>query len=88
MQAGDDRSTINYNVCLLIDAVNESPYREIWKTGFPLLVAQINRFEHLKLVISVRSGYERMVFSKATLWCLFHNNASFQSSSFPAPILD
>lgn len=57
----------NYNVCLLIDAVNESPYRDIWKIGFPSLIAQINRFEHLKLVISVRSGYERMVFSDAIL---------------------
>lgn len=53
----------NCNVCLMFDAINESPYRDIWKIGLPLLIAQISKFEHLKIVISVRSGYERLVFN-------------------------
>ena len=53
----------NCYACLLIDAINESPYRDIWKTGLPSLIAQINKFEHIKIVISVRSGYERLVFN-------------------------
>ena len=57
----------NYNTCLLIDAINESPYRDIWKIGIPSLIAQINKFEHLKIVISVRSGYERLVFNDAII---------------------
>lgn len=55
----------NCNACLLIDAINESPYRDIWKTGLLSLIAQINNFDHLKIVISVRSGYERLVFNDA-----------------------
>lgn len=57
----------NCSVCLLIDAINESPYRDIWKTGLPQLIAQINKFKHLKIVISVRSGYERLVFNDAII---------------------
>lgn len=53
--------------CLLIDAINESPYRDIWKTGIPSLISQINKFEYIKIVISVRSGYERLVFSDAII---------------------
>ena len=53
--------------CLMIDAINESPYRDIWKIGLPSLIDQIKRFEHLKIVISVRSGYERLVFNDAII---------------------
>lgn len=57
----------NCNCCLLIDGINESPYRDIWKIGVPSLITQINKFEHLKIVISVRSGYERLVFNDAII---------------------
>lgn len=57
----------NCYACLLIDAINESPYRDIWKTNLPSLIAQINKFEHIKIVISVRSGYERLVFNDAII---------------------
>lgn len=57
----------NCNSCLLIDGINESPYRDIWKIGVPSLITQINKFEHLKIVISVRSGYERLVFNDAII---------------------
>ncbi len=57
----------NCYTCLLIDAINESPYRDIWKTGLPSLIAQINKFEHVKIVISVRSGYERLVFNDSII---------------------
>lgn len=55
----------NCNTCLLIDAINESPYRDIWKTSLPSLIAQISKFEHIKVVLSVRSGYEQLVFNDA-----------------------
>lgn len=57
----------NCYTCLLIDAINESPFRDIWKTGLPSLIAQINKFEHVKIVISVRSGYERLVFNDSII---------------------
>lgn len=66
----------NCDACLLIDAINESPYRDIWKTGIPSLIAQINKFEHVKIVISVRSGYERLVFNDAIISEIETNNIS------------
>lgn len=54
----------NCNTYILIDAINETAYREIWKIGLPLLISQIREFEHIKLVVSTRSGYERMVFNE------------------------
>lgn len=54
-------------VCLLIDAVNESPYRDIWKPGLQTLTRQISKFDHIKVVISVRTGYERLVFNDAIM---------------------
>lgn len=51
-------------VCLFVDAINESPYRSIWKIGFPMLIEKISKYSHLKMVVSVRSGYERLVFNE------------------------
>lgn len=31
----------NCNTYILIDAINETAYREIWKIGLPLLISQI-----------------------------------------------
>lgn len=47
---------------LLIDAVNESAYRNIWKVGLPQLILDIEQFEHVRLAISLRDGYETQVF--------------------------
>lgn len=66
----------NCYACLLIDAINESPYRDIWKAGIPSLIAKINKFEHLKIVVSVRSGYERSVFNDAIIKGLETNKIS------------
>lgn len=55
----------NCNTYILIDAINETAYREIWKIGLPLLISQIYEFKRIKLVVSTRSGYERMVFNEA-----------------------
>lgn len=64
----------NCYVCLLIDAINESPYRDIWKTGIASLITQTNKFEHIKIVISVRSGYERLVFNDGIIKEIETNN--------------
>lgn len=50
------------NAYLLIDAVNESAYRDIWKTGLPQLILDIEQFEHVRLAISLRDGYQTQVF--------------------------
>lgn len=73
----------NCNTYILIDAINETPYREIWKTGLPLLISQIREFEHIKLVVSVRSGYERLVFNETVNEGIETNNiASIVHSGF------
>ena len=51
--------------CIFIDAINESAYKNIWKTGLFPLISQIKKYPHIKLAISVRTGYERLVLSDA-----------------------
>ena len=63
-----------------IDAINESTYKNVWKTGFHALLAKLSHFSHIKFVVSVRTGYEKLVFDEATrdaisggsLACLVH----------------
>lgn len=54
-------------VCILIDAINESPYKTIWQAGLDTIFVQIQKFEHIKIAVSVRTGYETLVFSENIL---------------------
>ena len=47
---------------IFIDALNESVYRNIWHTGLPTILQQLSHFPHIKLALSVRNGYEKLVF--------------------------
>lgn len=47
---------------IFIDAINESTYKAIWRTGLTGLVAELKKYPHIKLALSVRSGYEKLVF--------------------------
>lgn len=49
--------------CIFIDAVNESVDKNIWKSELPKLFSLLKKYPHVKLAISVRSGYEKLVFS-------------------------
>lgn len=60
--AGVENNT--YSV-IFFDAINESVYKDIWKIGLVSLIANIKKYPHIKLAISVRSGYERLVFNDA-----------------------
>jgi len=53
----------NRCVVIYIDAINESATRNIWKTGLIQLISKINDYNHIRLAVSVRSGYEKDVFS-------------------------
>lgn len=57
----------NCCVCIFIDAINESTYKNVWKNGLPLLLNMIRKYPHIRLAISVRSGYEKIVFNEAIL---------------------
>lgn len=46
---------------IFIDAINESTYKNIWKPGLPALITKMKNFPHTKLVVSIRTGYEKAV---------------------------
>lgn len=77
---------------LFVDAINESTYKKVWKTGVQSLLAKLSQYPHIKLVISVRTGYEKLVFDDATvesisagtLACLVHTG--FREESIEATL--
>ena len=48
---------------IFIDALNESAYKNIWYYGLPTILHQLSHFPHIKLALSVRDGYESLVFN-------------------------
>lgn len=50
---------------VFIDAINESTYKNIWKPGLPLLIAKLKSYPHIKMAVSIRTGYEKMVLNDA-----------------------
>ena len=53
------------DVPIFIDAINESTNREIWKSGLNSLINKVQKYSFIKLVVSVRTGYESFVFDEA-----------------------
>lgn len=49
---------------IFIDAINESPYRDIWKNGLSWLYGLVQQTKYVRLAVSVRSGYEPFVFDE------------------------
>lgn len=54
-------------VVIFIDAINESANKELWKTGLVSILFKINKLNHVRLAVSVRNGYENLVFNEAIL---------------------
>jgi len=52
---------------IFIDAINESRDREIWKNGINRLIDIISQFKKIKLVISLRSGFENLTLTENVL---------------------
>ncbi|MGW0564663.1 hypothetical protein ACWDZ4_29670 [Streptomyces sp. NPDC003016] len=48
-------------VLLVIDALNESRPRTVWRDELDTLITKINRFEHLRVVLTFRSHYRAQV---------------------------
>ncbi|MEV5731130.1 hypothetical protein AB0N50_35945 [Streptomyces pharetrae] len=48
-------------VLLVVDALNESRPRTIWRDELDTLITKINRFEHLRVVFTLRSHYRAQV---------------------------
>lgn len=51
----------NEKVYIFIDAINESNNKDIWKIGLSMLFREIEKLSFVKIVISLRSGYEDYV---------------------------
>lgn len=49
---------------VIIDGLNEGDGNEYWKRQLPVLVNQINRYNNIKLIVSIRSGSEDYILNK------------------------
>ena len=52
---------------ILIDAVNESNNRDIWRYGINSLISVINKYPRIRLVISLRTGFEKLTLSEKVI---------------------
>lgn len=57
----------NKDVYIFIDAINETPNKNIWKNGLTRIMSEIDKRKHIKLLLSVRTGYEQIVFEEKIL---------------------
>lgn len=66
----------NRFIYIFIDALNESTNKNIWRTNLNSLINALDKFPHIKLVLSVRSGFEPFVFDDAV-------NSKINNKSIP-----
>ena len=52
---------------IFIDAINESKNRDIWKNGINRVISTLERYNNVKLVISLREGFEELTLSQSVL---------------------
>lgn len=50
---------------IFIDAINESESTKIWSNGLQAFIDKINNFENIRVAISIRNGFEEILFSKS-----------------------
>ncbi|MFA6529028.1 MAG: hypothetical protein WCT46_05835, partial [Candidatus Gracilibacteria bacterium] len=50
---------------LIIDALNETRPNKFWKQNLKVLLEEVKKYPHVALVVSIRSGFEREVFTKS-----------------------
>jgi len=55
------------NIVLMIDAINESTRKDIWKSGLMSLIEKITGFPHIRLILSCRSSQRKLVFNESIL---------------------
>ena len=57
----------NLPVTIHIDALNESVYRDVWKNGLLSVINKIDKLSFVRIIISVRTGYEENVFNASLI---------------------
>lgn len=55
----------NQGVVIFIDAINESGNKNIWKTDLIKLFNKLDKLDYVRIAISVRTGFEKLVFDEA-----------------------
>ncbi len=56
------------NVVIVIDALNECRYNDVWKSFFKSnILFEISKCNHVKLICSIRKTYERLFFDSSLL---------------------
>lgn len=53
----------NERAVIFIDAINESRDKDIWVDGLNRLITIIGQYNNLRLVVSLRSGFEQILYS-------------------------
>lgn len=59
--------TKNETIYIFIDAINETSCKDVWKNGLAKIIAEVNKHKHIKLVLSIRTGYEKLVLEEKLL---------------------
>lgn len=64
----DEKSElVGQDAIIFIDAINESKNRDVWKNGINRIIASLEQYSHVKLVISLRTGFEELTLSQSVL---------------------
>lgn len=64
----DEKSLLKgEDAIIFIDAINESRNRDCWKNGINRVIAILNRYNNVKLVVSLRTGFEELTLSQSVL---------------------
>ena len=58
---------IGEDAIIFIDAINESRNRTIWINGINRIIITLEQYSHVKLVISLRTGFEKLTLSQNVL---------------------
>lgn len=62
---------------VLIDAINESFKRVIWKNGINSLISLVSKYKRIRLVISLRNGFEKLTLSDKVISDMKSGNIAF-----------
>jgi hypothetical protein len=57
---------------IMIDAINESAYHNVWKSYLNELVSCISKLKYVKLVCSIRTSYIDAIFDESIKWKIEH----------------
>ena len=58
---------VGEDAIIFIDAINESKSKDVWKNGINRIIATLEQYSHVKLVISLRTGFEELTLSQSVI---------------------